>query len=147
MRTKATVELLRRLFPFSLLLLATCAVGGSGLVLREIERYSSLSWGALEMLHVGGGLILTALLLGYLGHHLHKHWGSLSDRRRLLGLAITLDLTVALATGLAFEFPASGPPPEWVAEVHYFSTFPILPLILWHSAAALKRWLSGNSDR
>jgi hypothetical protein len=99
------------------------------------------------MLHVGGGLILTVLLLGYLAHHLHNHWGNLSDRGRILGLAVTLDLAVALTTGLAFEVPASAPPPPWMLELHYLSTFPILPLILWHSAAALSRWLSGDADR
>ena len=140
------VRALKVLFPFLLILGLTLVVGVSGLVLHEMDRFSTLAWGSIEMLHVVLGLALTVGLLGYLVHHLFIHWGDFSDLRRILGLALSTDLVVAVITGLLFELRGESEWGSWLTWTHYISTFPILPLLLAHTLGPLCQWL-GWGDR
>ncbi|MEE2828226.1 MAG: hypothetical protein VX498_03475 [Myxococcota bacterium] len=141
------IRILKVLFPFLLILGLTLIVGISGLVLHEIDRFSSLAWGSVEMVHVALGLVLTLGLLGYLVHHLVIHWGEFSDIRRILGLALSADLVVAVLTGLLFELRGDSEWGSWLTWTHYISTFPILPLLIAHTLGPLRRWLGGGKAK
>ncbi len=141
----APIRLLHALFPFWGLFWLTLALTGSGLWLHWREPWSGLGWGGVEMLHVLLGLVASVGLLGYLVHHLVRHWGDFTEFQRVLGLVLAVDLLLVTLTGLWLELMMSGPPPEWVIPVHFWTTFPILPLIVLHTAQYVRRWMASRA--
>jgi hypothetical protein len=145
MPPRAPIRLLHALFPFWGLLWLTVALTASGLWLHEQDRWAGLSWGAVEMAHVAVGLVGAAVLLGYLAHHLVRHWGDLRDAARLLGILLAVDLLAASGTGLWLEIVTDTPPPGFVIPLHFWSTAPILPLLVLHTLQYVRRWLGSRA--
>ena len=137
----ALLTVLRRLVPGTFLALVFVVLSATGFFLHWTPRFQSLSWGLTEIVHVWIGWAALVFVAGYLVHHLARTWGPLSTLQRILGLALTVDIVLALLTGvLVVEAPVGGPP-KWAVPVHFVSTFVLLGLFVWHSAAGWTRWL------
>ncbi len=134
-------RLLTVLFPATLLSALFAALVGSGLWLRWTPRMQSLSWGLTEMVHVYAGWVCLVFLVGYLIHHLARTWGPLGQRQRILGLVLLADAAAALLTGGGLVLGLRGGPPAWIKGLHFASTFPLLLLLVWHTAVGWRPWL------
>lgn len=145
MAGRAPIRLLHVLFPFWGLLWLTLALTGSGLWLHWREPWSGLGWGGVEMAHVAVGLVAAAVLLGYLVHHLVRHWGNFTELQRMLGVLLSLDLVAVMGTGLWLEVLTDTPVPGWVIPLHFWTTLPILPLLILHTLQYVRRWMASRA--
>ncbi len=139
------VRLLRFLFPFWGLFWLTLFATASGLWVHWYPRWRDLGWGLVEMLHVFFGWIGLAILAGYLVHHLIRHWGDFTELVRAIGLIVAGLLGAAALSGVVLVLNIDGGPPGFVRSVHFWSTFPIFPLLLWHTWGYLRRWLRAQT--
>ena len=78
-------------------------------------------------------------------HHLLRHWGDFTETVRAVGLAMAVLLTTATATGVVLVLNIDGGPPGFVRTLHFWSTFPIFPLMPWHTWGYLRRWLRAQT--
>ncbi len=134
---------LRRLLPGTVMAVLIGVLSASGFWLHWTPRFESIRWGLTEMGHVWLGWGAVVVTGGYLVHHLARTWGPLRQTQRILGVALTADLFVALITGVVLVSGSSGGPPSWVGPLHFGSTFILLVVFVWHSAVGWRRWLTG----
>jgi hypothetical protein len=91
------------------------------------------------------GLLAAAVLLGYLVHHLVRHWGNFTELQRMLGVLLSLDLVAVMGTGLWLEVLTDTPVPGWVIPLHFWTTLPILPLLILHTLQYVRRWMASRA--
>ena len=137
----ALLAALRRLIPGTFLALVLAGLSATGFFLHWTPRFQSLSWGLTEIVHVWLGWAALVFGAGYLAHHVARTWGPMSTLQRILGLVLTVDIVLALLTGVLVVWAPVGGPPEWAVPVHFVSTFVLLGLFVWHSAVGWTRWL------
>lgn len=118
---------------------------GTGLFVHWYPRWQDLAWGLTEMIHVFLGWPALALWLGYNVHHLARHWGSFREWSRILGLIVTTSAGIAFATGVWLVIRSEGGPPPIVRQLHFWCTFPILPVLLIHTWKPMIRWLKAQA--
>jgi hypothetical protein len=135
------LRLLRWLMPGWAICLWLVFLSGTGLYLRNAERFASLAWGLTEMVHVHTGWIGLAALTAYLVHHLARTWGPLGHRQRILGLALLALCAVAWLTGIVLVLGLQGGPPAFVVALHHLSTWGLLAVMVWHTVPGWTRWL------
>ncbi len=135
------VRILRALFPFWWLFWGLAIATGTGLWIHWYPRWQGMAWGVTEMVHVFLGWPALALYLGYNVHHLMRHWGDFREKARVLGVLLTGSALVAFASGVWLVLPSEGGPPGGVKGAHFWSTFPIFPLVLWHTWRVMTGWL------
>ena len=136
----ALLRLLSRLFPVRWLLLALLGLTATGTALHRMERFSGLAWGLNEIAHVWIGWAATILWTGYVLHHVTSRWGPWGARQRILGLLLLVASLALLVTGAMLGLGLRGGPPVWARPLHWWATWGMVGLLVWHSAVAWARW-------
>ena len=137
---KWTLRLLLWLFPLRWLLLALLALTATGTALHRMERFAGLTWGLTELAHVWIGWASTLLWTGYVTHHVAKRWGPWGTRQRILGLLLTAASLALLVTGALLGLGLRGGPPDWALPLHWWGTWAMAGLLIWHASVAWMRW-------
>ena len=135
------LRILRAVFPFWALFWGLVVATATGLWIHWYPRWQDLAWGLTEMVHVFLGWPALALWLGYNVHHLRRKWGDFRAPARILGLILTTSAGVAFITGVWLVQRSEGGPPAFVRTLHFWTTFPIFPVMLLHTWKPMGRWL------
>ncbi len=137
---RLAVRALRWLFPVRWLLVAFVLLTATGVALHRMERFGGLEWGLTEISHVWIGWASLVVWIGYLVHHVVVKWGPWSSLQRWLGVVLVVLSFALLGTGVMLAVGMDGGPPDWAIEVHWYSTWSLSGLIVWHTFVAWKRW-------
>ncbi len=138
------LRLLRAVFRFWWLFWGIAIASGTGLWLHWYPRWQDLGWGMTEMVHVFLGWPALALWAGYNVHHLTRHWGNFRAMSRILGLIVTTSAGIAFLTGVWLVIRSEGGPPAYVRTLHFWTTFPIFPVLLVHTWKPMGRWFKAQ---
>jgi hypothetical protein len=138
------LRLLLAVFPFWGVFWGMAIATGTGLWIHSYPRWQGLAWGLTEMVHVFLGWPALALWAGYNVHHLTRHWGNFAATSRILGLIVTTSAGIAFLTGVWLVIRTEGGPPGFVRPLHYWTTFPIFPVLLIHTWKPMGRWLKAQ---
>lgn len=134
------VRALRWLFPFRWIFVVLVALSATGVALHGMERFVGLQWGLTELSHVWLGWASLVVWSGYLLHHVVVRWGPWSSLQRWLG-AVLVALSVALlGTGVMLGVGMDGGPPAWALPLHWWSTWAVCGLVVWHTFVVWRRW-------
>ncbi len=138
------LRVLLALAPFWWLFWGLAVATGTGLWLHWYPRWQDLGWGLTEMVHVFLGWPALALWVLYNVHHLSRHWGDFRALKRMLGLTLTTSAGLAFLTGVWLVQRSEGGPPAFVRTVHFWTTFPIFPVMLVHTWKPMIRWFKAQ---